>query len=111
MVLAAFQLVTIAPPPGSSTAYRLSKEPTKWQILITEENIVLRSEEEMKEGLLTFIESHRGSEYSDVPYGTAVGFILIFFGSLGIYRESIHNKKLESDQGEADNPCKPPENP
>ena len=111
LVLAAFQLVTIAPPPGSNTAYRLSKEPKKWQIQITEENIILGSEEEMKEGILTFIESHRGSEYDDVPYGTAVGFTLIIFGSLGVYRESILNKKLRSDQGDADNPCNPPENP
>lgn len=97
MTLAAFNLVTIAPPSGSSTAYRLSKEPTKWQIKIIEESILLRSEEKIKEGILTFIESNRGSEYDDVPYGTAIGFALIFFGGLGIYRESIHSKKLKSD--------------
>lgn len=103
MTLAVFNLVTIAPAQGSHIAYPLNREPTKWEIEIVEEDFHFRSEEEMKEGILTFMQSNLGNEYDDVTYGTVVGLTFIFFGGMGFYREFAINRKPKSDQGGVSN--------
>jgi len=84
MIIVMWNLVTVVPPKGAMEASRLAREPSKWKIEILDDSLSSKDEIEMKAGLIHFIEAHRGSEYYNVPYMTALGAVMIVYGGLGL---------------------------
>jgi len=90
-IIAMFNLVTVVPPKGSVEANWLAREPSKWKIEVLEDSMIFKDVNEMKTGLISYIEAHRGSQYFNVPYMTALGAVMIFYGGLGLYQTTRWN--------------------
>ncbi|MCC5847403.1 MAG: hypothetical protein JJU29_04840 [Verrucomicrobia bacterium] len=86
VIVAMWNLVIVVPPKGSVEAITLAREPSKWKIEILEDSMNFKDENEIKTGLISFIEAHRGSQYFNVPYMTALGAVMIVYGGLGLYQ-------------------------
>lgn len=88
LIILMWNLITIVPPQGSLEASRLSREPEKWSIDVEKGLFPSKTESEIKQNLIIFMETHNNSQYFPVPYMTATGLIMVIFGGIGLWQQN-----------------------
>lgn len=87
LIILMWNLITIVPPQGSLEATTLSREPEKWSIEVEKGLFPNKTESEIKQNLIIFMETHNNSQYFSVPYMTTIGFIMVVFGGIGLWQQ------------------------